>query len=431
MGEHSQKLFQEAQMLMPGGVNSPVRACRSVGLDPLFIRRGLGSRVWDADDKEYIDYVCSWGTAISGHSNPTILGAVKEALENGLSFGAPTEAENAIAKKLTAAVPSLEKVRFVSSGTEACMSAIRLARGYTEKSVIIKFDGHYHGHSDSLLAQAGSGLATLNIPCSAGVPEEVIAKTISIPFNSKEALDEVFQKNKGSIAAVILEPIMGNSGFIKGKPGYLKYVQEICQKHQALMILDEVMTGFRVAWGGAQVLEEVTPDLSIFGKVVGGGLPLAVYGGKAEIMDHIAPLGPVYQAGTLSGNPIAVAAGRAALQTIDQPSTYSELHKKSGNLIQGIQSLAYSKGIPVSSDHQGGMFGIFFCEGPVEGFADAQRTDQKLFKTFFSLMRESGIYWPPSPFEACFISTEHSDNDIALTLEAVEHAFSRMRSGQT
>lgn len=420
----STQLFAEAQQLMPGGVSSPVRAFGAVTGEPPLIARGKGSRIWDEDGNSYIDYVGSWGPAILGHANEEVIAAACEAASKGLSFGAPTHGESLLARELIAAIPSMEKVRFVSSGTEACMSAIRLARGFTGKKLVVKFSGHYHGHSDGLLAKAGSGIATLSLPSCAGVPAEIVELTLVCEFNHRDELERIFDQYRGQIAAVIVEAIGGNAGFIRAEAGFLELIRSLCTSENALFILDEVMTGFRVGYGGWQNKLKITPDLTTLAKVIGGGMPLAAFGGRKDVMDHLAPLGPVYQAGTLSGNPVATACGLATLRQLQRPGVYEELSQKAAFLVNGLQALAHRYDIPFTGDYEGGMFGYFFSHERVKSYTEAQKTAVHLFPRFFHLMLEKGIYLAPSMFEASFISLAHSQEDLQATLDAAEEVFS-------
>jgi glutamate-1-semialdehyde 2,1-aminomutase len=422
----SAQLFAAAKRVMPGGVSSPVRSFNSVGGEPPFIARAKGSRIWDEDGNEYIDYVGSWGPAILGHAPDELLAVINETAAKGLSFGAPTKMETLLAEEIISALPSIEKVRFVSSGTEACMAAIRLARGFTGKNMVIKFAGHYHGHSDGLLAKAGSGVATLSLPNSAGVPAEVVGFTLIAEFNDAEGLSQLFAQQQGKIAAVIVEPIAGNAGFIRPQPGFLEHIRALCTAEGALLIADEVMTGFRVCYGGWQNRVDFKPDLTTLAKVIGGGLPLAAYGGRADIMACIAPLGPVYQAGTLSGNPLATACGLATLQRLKQPDCYTELSRKSAFLVAGLEKLAHRFDLPFSGDYEGGMFGYFFSAQPVKSFAEAQRSAVDLYPRFFHGMLDRGIYLAPSAFEASFVSLAHSQEDLQATLVAAEAVFAQL-----
>ena len=413
----SEELFQRAQALIPGGVNSPVRAFRSVGGDPPFIARGQGSHIFDADGNEYIDYVGSWGPLLLGHRHPEILAALESALSIGTSFGAPTEQEILLAEAICDAVPSVEMVRLVNSGTEATMSAIRVARGFTGRDLIVKFEGCYHGHVDSLLVKAGSGLATLGISDTQGVPKSFCATTIALPFNSVGAVEAAFRAHGGDIAAVIVEPVVGNMGCVPPLPGYLQALREITHRHGALLIIDEVMTGFRVAFGGAQQLYGVRPDLTTLGKVIGGGLPVGAYGGRKDIMSKVAPIGPVYQAGTLSGNPLAVAAGLAMLRHLKaHPEIYDQLEARAAALCAQVPA-------GVTVNRVGSMFTFFFNVGPVTDWDSARRSDTARFGRFFRAMLDRGIYLAPSQFEAAFLSAAHTEEDIRKTIEAANESF--------
>src|SRR6266849_1145656 len=410
--------------MIPGGVNSPVRAFHSVGGDPPFIVRGQGSQLWDADENRYIDYVGSWGPLILGHAPPGIPEAIATAAKGGTSFGASTAADADLAEIVISAFPPVEKVRFVSSGTEATMSAIRLARAYTGRKYIVKFEGCYHGHADMLLVKAGSGVATLGIPGSAGVPEEVTQFTLALPYNDLAAVELAFEKFSGQIACVIVEPVVGNMGCVPPAPDYLKALREITARAKTLLILDEVMTGFRLGYGGAQALFGIQPDLTTLGKIIGGGLPVGAYGGKAEIMNLVAPLGPMYQAGTLSGNPLAMAAGLATLRYLRQhPEVYAQLEKTSAALVDGILQSARKKQIPLEANRVGAMFTWFFCDQPVTDWTSAAKSDTKKFARFHRAMLEQGIYLPPSHFEAAFMSTAHTAADVQATLGAAEQVF--------
>ena len=419
----SRKFFEEAIKVIPGGVNSPVRACKSVGADPVFFAGGAGPFLIDVDGQEYVDYVASWGPLILGHAHPEVVSAVQAAAENGTSFGAPTWMEVELARLICEFVPSVEMVRLVNSGTEATMSAVRLARGYTGRKKIVKFDGCYHGHADSFLVKAGSGVATLGIPGSPGVPEEIVSNTISLPYNDLEAVREAFEKMGEEIAAVIVEPIAGNMGVIPPKEGFLEGLREITLKHGALLIFDEVITGFRVGLSGAQGLYGVTPDLTCLGKIIGGGLPVGAYGGKAEIMKHIAPDGPVYQAGTLSGNPIAVAAGLATLRILSRPGIYDRLEELSKRLAEGLAKAAKEAGAKVTFNRVGSMMTCFFREGEVTDFASAAASDTERYGTFWREMLARGVYLAPSQFEAAFVSLAHTEEEIDYTIEAAREAF--------
>jgi len=416
-------LFERACQTIPGGVNSPVRAFRSVGGTPRFIKRAQGPYVWDADDTRYIDYVGSWGPAILGHAHPEIVRVVQEAAVGGLSFGAPTEGEIEIAEALAARVPSIEKVRLVSSGTEATMSAIRLARGFTGRPKIIKFEGCYHGHADSLLVKAGSGMLTFGNPTSAGVPTEFIQHTLVLDFNRLNAVEAAFNEFGEQIACIIVEPIAGNMNLVKPVPGFLEGLRELCTKHGALLIFDEVMTGFRAGPQGVQGITGVTPDITTLAKVIGGGMPVGAFGGRADIMDHIAPLGAVYQAGTLSGNPVAVAAGLATLRLLAEDGFYDKLAAQTAKLAQGLSERAAAANVPFCADHVGGMFGIYFRESIPTTFEEVSASNIDQFKKFFHGMLSQGIYFAPSAFEAGFVSSTHDDAVIQATLDAAESVF--------
>jgi len=422
--EKSRVLQQRAEKLIPGGVDSPVRAFGSVGGEPPIIVRGAGSRMWDADSNQYIDYVGSWGPLILGQAHPEVVAAVEAAARNGTSFGATTPAEADLAEEIVRAMPAIEKIRFVSSGTEATMSAIRLARAYTGRKYIVKFEGCYHGHADMLLVKAGSGVATLGIPGSAGVPEEVTQFTLALPYNDLAAVELAFEKFSGQIACVIVEPVVGNMGCVPPAPGYLKFLREITARAKTLLIFDEVMTGFRLGYGGAQALFGIQPDLTTLGKIIGGGLPVGAYGGKAAIMNLVAPLGPMYQAGTLSGNPLAMAAGLATLRYLRQhPEVYAQLEKSSAALVDGILQSARKKQIPLEANRVGAMFTWFFCDQPVTDWTSAAKSDTKKFARFHRAMLEQGIYLPPSQFEAAFMSTAHTADDVQATIGAAEQVF--------
>lgn len=419
----SEKLFEEANKHLVGGVNSPVRAFKSVGGTPLFIVRAKGSKIWDADGNEYVDYVGSWGPAILGHAHPNVLRAIHETMKNGLSFGAPITQEIQLAQKVKEFFPSMEKVRFVNSGTEATMGAIRAARGFSGKMKIIKFDGCYHGHADYLLVKAGSGAQTLGTPDSAGVPADFVALTLVAKYNDLESVTELFKQNKNQIGAVIVEPVVGNMGCILPTKGFLKGLREICTQEKAVLIFDEVMTGFRVAHGGAQEMYDMTPDLTCLGKIIGGGMPVGAYGGKKEIMDLVAPLGPVYQAGTLSGNPLAMAAGLATLAELEKKGIYEALEAKGQQLETGLKEVAKKKGVPLQVNRAGSLFSFFFSDQPVRDADDARKADSALFKKVFHSMLDSGIYLAPSAFEAGFISLAHDSADIEKTIQAFESAL--------
>lgn len=419
----SEKLFQKAKKRIPGGVNSPVRAGQAVGIDPPFISKANGCVIWDVDGNEYVDYVCSWGPMILGHAHPEIVNALEERVKLGTSYGAPTELEVEMADIIVEMVPSIEMVRMVNSGTEATMSAIRLARGYTGREKIIKFDGCYHGHADSLLVSAGSGLATLGIPGSPGVPQDLARHTISLPFNSLESVSQAFNKFGPEIAAVIVEPIPGNMGVINPDQAFLKGLRELTNEYGALLIFDEVISGFRVAPGGAQELYDIMPDLTCLGKIIGGGLPVGAYGGKKEIMTRMAPQGDVYQAGTLSGNPLAMAAGLATLKILKEKSPYDELDKLGDMLFSGLKRVAEAAGVNVVSNRVGSMGSLFFTGEPVTDFKTAKASDENLFKRYFRSMLDQGIYLAPSPFEASFLSTAHSEETVRKTIECASVAF--------
>lgn len=421
----STALRQRAEKLFPGGVNSPVRAFAAVGGEPPFVARGEGAYLWDADGNRYIDYFGSWGPMILGHAFPPVVEAIQKAAANSTSFGASTQAEGDLAEKIIACYPAIEKLRFVSSGTEATMSAIRLARAATGRKIIVKFEGCYHGHSDGLLVKAGSGVATFGIPGSAGVPEEIAHLTLALPYNDLAAVETAFAAHSGEIAAIIVEPVVGNAGCIPPAPGYLKGLRALTSQNGALLILDEVMTGFRVALGGACELYRLDPDLITLGKIVGGGLPVGVFGGKRDLMDQLAPLGPVYQAGTLSGNPLAMAAGLATVGYLQQHRTevYLKLEKLSAAVADGVASAASSAGIPLATNRVGAMWTWFFTAGAITNYEQAARSDTKRFAAFHRAMLESGVWLPPSQFEAAFMSTAHTDADIEQTIDAARRAF--------
>jgi len=424
MTSRNQQLFEQSQKLIPGGVNSPVRAFRSVGGTPIFFQRGKGAYVWDEDGKDYVDYVGSWGPMILGHAHPVVIDAVKNAAENSLSFGAPTARELEMAELLIKLVPSMEQVRLVSSGTEATMSAIRLARGFTGRSKIVKFEGCYHGHADALLVKAGSGALTFGQPSSAGVPPEVAAHTLTLSYNDIPCVEALFGQIGDEIACVIVEPVAGNMNLIAPAPGFLEALRQQCSKHGAVLIFDEVMTGFRVALGGAQALYGITPDLTTLGKVIGGGLPVGAFGGRADIMQCLAPVGPVYQAGTLSGNPVAVAAGLATLQLVQEPGFYDRLSARTHQFVEGLCAVAKEKGVKFSAQNVGGMFGVYFSENPPASYAEVMQSDKEAFNRFFHHMLDEGIYLAPSAFEAGFVSAAHGEAEIEKTLAAARKAFS-------
>jgi glutamate-1-semialdehyde 2,1-aminomutase len=416
-------LFERAVKVIPGGVNSPVRACRSVGMDPVFIAAGQGSKLYDADGNAYIDYVGSWGPMILGHRDPAVIEAITRVLETGTSFGAPTELEVELAEQVMAAVPSMEMVRMVNSGTEATMSAIRLARGVTGRDTVVKFDGCYHGHADGLLVAAGSGVATLQIPGSPGVPEAYVSHTLSLPYNDTEAFKAVMDQRGDSIACVIVEPVAGNMGLVKPVDGFLKTLREETRRHGGVLIFDEVMTGFRVGPGGAQGHYGIDPDLTALGKIIGGGLPVGAYGGKRELMSQVAPQGPVYQAGTLSGNPVAMAAGLATLKRLMSPGVYETLDALTERLVSGLGSALSAAGIPGQVDRIGSMMGLFFTSVPVRSFEDAKTCDLKRFTAYYQGMLQRGVYLAPSQFEAGFVSLAHSEADIDRTLTAAREVL--------
>lgn len=421
--EKSKAAFKKAQHVLPGGVNSPVRAFKSVNMDPIFMERGKGSKIYDIDGNEYIDYVLSWGPLILGHSNEQVVKSIQETAKNGTSFGAPTELETELAELVIERVPSIEIVRMVSSGTEATMSALRLARGYTGRNKIVKFEGCYHGHGDSLLIKAGSGVATLGLPDSPGVPESIAKNTITVPYNDLETMKLVFQEFGDDIAGVIVEPVAGNMGVVPPVKGFLEGLRELTETYGALLIFDEVMTGFRVDYNCAQGYFGVTPDLTCLGKVIGGGLPVGAYGGKAEIMEKIAPSGPIYQAGTLSGNPLAMTAGLETLKQLT-PDSYREFSRKADLLEKGISEAARKNGIPHTFNRAGSMIGFFFTDEPVINYETARQSDLSLFGAYYKGMADEGVFLPPSQFEGLFLSTAHTDEDIEHTIGAVERVFS-------
>ena len=423
---HSRKLFQEAQKYLPGGVNSPARAFKAVGGTPPFITRGQGSRIYDADGNEFIDYVCSWGPLILGHAPKQIVDALKKTAENGTSFGAPTELEITLAKMTSAAMPSIEMVRFVNSGTEATMSALRLARAFTGRDKVVKFAGGYHGHADGLLVKAGSGLATLSLPSSPGVPSSYAENTLLASYNNAEAVAELFQNYPEQIAAVIVEPVAANMGVVPPQPGFLNSLRSLTSDSGALLIFDEVITGFRVAHGGAQSLYGITPDLTCLGKIIGGGLPVGAYGGKREIMEMMAPIGPVYQAGTLSGNPLAMTAGIETLKVLSQPEVYEKLENTTSRLEKGIAEAASASKLKLNISRFASLLTIFFTDNQALDYESISGVDTVLFGQFFQQLLSDGIYWPPSQFEAAFISLAHSAEDIDLTIRAIAKAFSRL-----
>ncbi|MEB3272895.1 MAG: glutamate-1-semialdehyde 2,1-aminomutase [Prochlorothrix sp.] len=421
--QKSEEIFAAAQKLMPGGVSSPVRAFKSVGGQPIVFDRVQGAYAWDVDGNQYIDYVGTWGPAICGHSHPEVIEALRSALDKGTSFGAPCELENILAQMVIHAVPSVEMVRFVNSGTEACMAVLRLMRAYTQREKVIKFEGCYHGHADMFLVKAGSGVATLGLPDSPGVPKSVTAATLTAPYNDLEAVKQLFADNPNEIAGVILEPVVGNSGFITPEPGFLEGLRELTQANGALLVFDEVMTGFRISYGGAQQKFGVTPDLTTMGKVIGGGLPVGAYGGKREIMEMVAPAGPMYQAGTLSGNPLAMTAGIKTLEIMGRSGSYEALETLTQRLISGLLERAKASGHEVCGGSISAMFGLFFTSGPVRNYEEAKQSDLQKFSRFHRGMLEQGIYLAPSQFEAGFTSLAHTDADIDRTLAAAETVF--------
>jgi glutamate-1-semialdehyde 2,1-aminomutase len=426
MTSRNDTLFARAQQTTPGGVNSPVRAFRSVGGTPRFITRAAGPYFWDADDKRYIDYIGSWGPAIVGHAHPAVIKAVQEAAARGLSFGAPTEGEIEMAEEICRLLPAVEQVRLVSSGTEAAMSALRLARGATGRDMIVKFEGCYHGHADSLLVKAGSGLLTFGNPTSAGVPEDFAKHTLVLDYNNAQQLEDAFRKMGDRIAGVIVEPVAGNMNLVRGTPEFLQAMRRLCTQHGALLIFDEVMSGFRVGLGGAQSLYGITPDLTVLGKVIGGGLPVAAFGGRKDLMNFLAPLGPVYQAGTLSGNPVAVAAGLSTLKLIQAPGFYESLSAQTTKLTQGLSAAARNAGVTFCADAVGGMFGLYFAERIPGIFAEMMECDKSKFNSFFHAMLNQGVYLAPSAFEAGFVSSQHDDAVIEATLHAARNAFAEL-----
>ena len=422
----SAKLFAEAQQLIPGGVNSPVRAFRSVGGQPRFIAKAKGSRLYDVDRNAYIDYVLSWGPMILGHAHSAVIASIKKAAGQGTSYGAPTELEVSLAREIRSAFPSMEKIRLVSSGTEAVMSAIRVARGFTKRNGVMKFEGCYHGHSDYLLAKAGSGLATLGIPDSPGVPDDFVKHTLTAPYNDIRTVQQLITTHHDKLACVILEPIAGNMGVVPPAPEFLSALRQLTTQHDILLIFDEVISGFRVNYGGAQALYGITPDLTVLGKIIGGGLPVGAYGGRKEIMDLIAPVGPVYQAGTLSGNPLAVTAGLATLKQLRVKGAYKQLEQRSAALAKGICEAAKKAGVPVTQTRVGSMLTTFFTSGPVVDWNTAKQSDTKRYGQFFHQMLEQGVYLAPSQFEAAFLSTAHSAQDVEKTIRAAHVAFKKL-----
>ena len=425
--KNSQELFNEAQRYLPGGVDSPVRAFKAVGGTPPFMVRGDGSKIYDADGNKFTDYVCSWGPLILGHSHPQVVEKLRQAIERGTSFGAPTELEITLARMICAAMPSIEMIRFVSSGTEATMTALRLARAFTGRDRIVKFAGCYHGHADGLLAKGGSGLATLGIPDSPGVPLGYAQNTLVAPYNNTEVVEQLFQRYPEEIAAVIVEPVAANMGVVPPRPGFLASLRKLTNEFGALLIFDEVITGFRVACGGAQALYGITPDLTCLGKIIGGGLPVGAYGGRREIMEMMAPVGPVYQAGTLSGNPLVMTAGIETIKVLSQPGVYHQLEARSSSLEEGLVKAASEAGIGLHISRVASLLTIFFTAKPVVDYESAKQANTKLFGRFFHRLLAEGIYWPPSQFEAAFVSLAHSDEDIQTTIRAVDKALSSLK----
>jgi glutamate-1-semialdehyde 2,1-aminomutase len=419
----SKEIFRRGEQSLVGGVNSPVRAFRSVGGEPLIVERGAGAHLWDADGNEYIDYVCSWGALILGHAHPAVVAGIQEQATRGTSYGVTTELEVELAERIKRAIPSIEKIRFVSSGTESTMSAVRLARGFTKRDYILKFEGCYHGHADSFLSEAGSGLATLGIASSPGVPEAFASLTLNVPYNDLAAVEKAFAAHPKQIAAVIVEPVAANMGVVPPLPGFLEALREITRRAGALLILDEVITGFRICYGGAQSLYKIEPDLTTLGKIIGGGLPVAAYGGRAEIMNHVAPLGAVYQAGTLSGNPLAMRAGIEALRQIEKPGFHAELNKKAEGFAEGLRRVVRQAGIPAQVNSVGSLVTLFLCADPVRNYAGAKKSDTRRFSAFFRAMLDSGVLLAPSQFEALFVSSAHMKADIEQTISAVEQCL--------
>ena len=425
--DHSQRLFNEAQHYLPGGVDSPVRAFKAVSGTPPFMVKGKGSKIYDEDGNEFIDYVCSWGPLILGHSYPPVVTALKQAIERGTSFGAPTKLETTLAKMISTAMPSIEMIRFVNSGTEAVMTALRLARGFTHRDKIVKFAGCYHGHADGLLIKGGSGLATLGIPDSPGVPLSYAQNTLMAPYNDTKAVEKLFQQYPKEIAGVIVEPVAANMGVVLPQPGFLASLRRLTNEFGALLIFDEVVTGFRVAYGGAQTLYGITPDLTCLGKIIGGGLPIGAYGGRREIMEMMAPVGPVYQAGTLSGNPLVMTAGIETLNVLSQPGVYGQLEAKSSSLEEGITTAIAEAGIDLYVTRVASLLTVFFTSSPVVDFESAKQADTTLFSQFFHQLLAEGIYWPPSQFEAAFVSLSHSNEDLQATTRVIKKALSSLQ----
>ena len=423
--QKSKKLFTEAKKVIPGGVNSPVRAFRAVGLDPLFVSRSRGSKIYDADGRVYIDYVSSWGPMILGHAHPQVRQAMSQALSRGWSYGAATELEVRLAQKISQAIPSMELLRMVSSGTEAAMSALRVARGFTGRDKIVKFEGCYHGHADSFLVKAGSGAITFGIPDSAGIPPALAAHTLTAPYNDLSAVQAIFDQNPSQISGVIVEPVAGNMGIVLPREGFLKGLEEICRKNGSLLIFDEVITGFRLTYGGVQKIFGITPDLTCLGKVIGGGMPVGAYGGRREVMEKVAPLGPVYQAGTLSGNPLAMTCGLATLEVLKAKAVYRKIDSLSHNLCQGLHALFSRKGVPARINRSGSMFTLFFTGEEVWDYGSAKKADVSRYAQYFQKMLQGGVWLPPSQFEACFVSLAHTPKDMERTLEAAEAALEK------
>ncbi len=426
--ERSKKLFHEAQRYLPGGVDSPVRAFKAVGGTPPFIVRGQGSKIYDEDGNEFIDYVCSWGPLILGHAHPQIVAALKTAVERGTSFGASTELEVTLAKMISSAMPSIEMIRFVNSGTEATMTVLRLARAFTGREKIVKFAGGYHGHADELLIKGGSGLATLGIPDSPGVPLSHAQNTLVAPYNNAEAVEQLFQRYPGEIAAVIVEPVAANMGVVPPQPGFLTSLRRLTSEFGALLVFDEVITGFRVAYGGAQALYGITPDLTCLGKIIGGGLPIGAYGGRREVMEMMAPVGSVYQAGTLSGNPLVMTAGIETIKVLGQPGVYDQLEAKSSSLEEGITKAASEVRVSLNISRLASLITVFFISDAVVDYESAKQADTTLFSRYFHQLLSAGIYWPPSQFEAVFVSLAHSDDDIQFTIRAISKSLSSLQS---
>ncbi len=424
----SQALFREAEKVLVGGVNSPVRAFKVVGVEPLVIERAQGSHLWDADGNQYLDYVCSWGAMILGHAHPAVTAAIRDQARRGTGYGMTTELEIALGRAITRALPAIERIRFVSSGTEATMSAIRVARAYTRRDLIVQFEGCYHGHGDSFLSQAGSGLATLGIAASPGVPQSLAELTLNVPFNDSAAVQRVFQEHPDRIAGVIVEPVAANMGVVPPAPGFLEDLRTLTRKHGALLIFDEVISGFRIAYGGAQTIFHVTPDLTTLGKIIGGGLPAAAYGGRSDVMQLVAPLGPVYQAGTLSGNPLAMRAGLAALEILEASGFYDSLHKKSERLFNGLAEAVALKGVSAQINRFGSLATIFFSKDPVRDYQGAKKSDTGRFAVFFSEMLDRGVLLPPSQFEALFVSAAHTEEEIDRTVAACRASLNSVLS---